>query len=90
MGRFRVQLSGPPGPVRFRRSARRRIERRAGRRDWARARGSTCIDPASLFPWIARDKKNDGNKLTLVLTRGIGQAFVARDVDPARLAAFLA
>ncbi len=48
------------------------------------------IAPPSLLPWIARDKKNDGAALTLVLTRGIGQAFTARDVDPAKLADFLA
>ena len=45
---------------------------------------------AALLKWIARDKKNDGASLTLILARGIGQAFVARDVDAARLAAFLA
>jgi len=44
----------------------------------------------ALLQWITHDKKNDGAALTLVLARGIGQAFVARDVDPAALAAFLA
>ncbi|MBA3836014.1 MAG: 3-dehydroquinate synthase [Sphingomonas sp.] len=44
----------------------------------------------ALLPWMARDKKNDGAALTLILSRGFGQAFVARDVDPAQLAAFLA
>ena len=44
---------------------------------------------ADLLQWIARDKKNDGAAVTLILARGIGQAFVARDVDPASLAAFL-
>ncbi len=48
------------------------------------------IDGLTLLPWIARDKKNDGAALTLILTRGIGQAFVARDIDPVQLAAFLA
>jgi 3-dehydroquinate synthase len=43
----------------------------------------------SLLNWIARDKKNEGSKLTLILTRGIGQAFIARDVDPQPLAEFL-
>jgi 3-dehydroquinate synthetase len=45
---------------------------------------------AQLSKWIAHDKKNQGTALTLILARGIGQAFVARDVDPARLSAFLA
>jgi 3-dehydroquinate synthase len=44
----------------------------------------------ALLDWMARDKKNDGGRLTLILSRGIGQAFVARDVEPAALAAFLA
>ena len=47
------------------------------------------VEGSALLDWIARDKKNDGAALTLILARGIGQAFVARDVDPARLAAFL-
>jgi 3-dehydroquinate synthase len=37
-----------------------------------------------------RDKKNDGGALTLILSRGIGRAFIERGVDPARLTAFLA
>ena len=48
------------------------------------------ISAPALLQWIARDKKNDGAALTLILARGIGQAFVARAVDPERLAAFLA
>jgi len=48
------------------------------------------IEAKSLLRWIARDKKNDGAALTLILARGIGQAFVERDVDPDRLAEFLA
>ncbi|MCY7397967.1 MAG: 3-dehydroquinate synthase [Sphingomonas bacterium] len=43
-----------------------------------------------LLKWIARDKKNEGAALTLILTRGVGKAFVARDVEAERLAAFLA
>ena len=42
-----------------------------------------------LLQWLARDKKNDGAAVTLILAHGIGQAFVARAVDPASLAAFL-
>ena len=48
------------------------------------------VNGSALTNWIARDKKNEGTALTLILIRGIGQAFVARDVDPKRLAAFLA
>ena len=49
-----------------------------------------AISGPALLKWIAHDKKNDGQALTLILARGIGQAFVARDVGPARLADFLA
>ena len=43
-----------------------------------------------LMDWIARDKKNSGGALTLILAHGIGRAFLDRSVDPRRLAAFLA
>ncbi|WP_062016603.1 3-dehydroquinate synthase [Aureimonas sp. AU4] len=39
---------------------------------------------------IAQDKKVQRGSLTFILTRGIGRAFVARDVEPAAVAAFLA
>jgi 3-dehydroquinate synthase len=44
---------------------------------------------AELMELIAQDKKISGGALAMVLTRGIGQAFVERGVDPARLQAFL-
>jgi 3-dehydroquinate synthetase len=36
------------------------------------------------------DKKVKQGKLTLILARGIGKSFIAPDVDPAELRAFLA
>jgi 3-dehydroquinate synthetase len=30
---------------------------------------------------MAQDKNSEGGKITWILTRGIGQAFVSRDVD---------
>jgi 3-dehydroquinate synthase len=48
------------------------------------------IAGSALLDWMARDKKNEGGALTLILARGIGRAFVERGVDRARLAAFLA
>jgi 3-dehydroquinate synthetase len=38
---------------------------------------------------MASDKKASGGRLTLVLTRGIGQAFVDRSVEPGEVEAFL-
>ena len=47
------------------------------------------VSAPALLPWIARDKKNEGAALTLILARGIGEAFVARAVDTDQLAVFL-
>ena len=42
-----------------------------------------------LMDLIAQDKKVRRGKLTFILCRGIGQAFVANDVDPAQVREFL-
>ena len=47
------------------------------------------IRGARLVDWMARDKKNSGGGLALILARGIGKAYLDRSVDPRRLAAFL-
>jgi len=44
----------------------------------------------ALMERIAQDKKVEHGRLNLILTRGIGQAFVARDVDGSDVEAFLA
>ena len=44
----------------------------------------------SLMDLIGQDKKVKRGKLTFILVRGIGQAFVAGDVDPAEIRTFLA
>lgn len=46
-------------------------------------------DTASLLALIAQDKKVRQGTLTFILVRGIGQAFVARDVAPEAVRAFL-
>jgi 3-dehydroquinate synthetase len=38
---------------------------------------------------MGQDKKVRDGKLTFILVRDIGQAFVARDVDPGKVRAFL-
>ncbi|MCW5690630.1 MAG: 3-dehydroquinate synthase, partial [Pseudolabrys sp.] len=47
-------------------------------------------DVDRLMELIAQDKKVKRGKLTFILARGVGQAFVANDVDPAAIRAFLA
>jgi shikimate kinase/3-dehydroquinate synthase len=50
----------------------------------------TIPGPAELLELMRQDKKVRHGQLTLVLVRGIGEAFVTRDVVPERVAAFLA
>ena len=47
-------------------------------------------DADALMNLIGQDKKVKRGKLNFILARGIGQAFVARDIDPAQVRAFLA
>ena len=47
-------------------------------------------DPDALLAAKAHDKKNRDGKLTFILARGIGQAFVQHGVDPAAVRALLA
>ena len=42
-----------------------------------------------LLALMRQDKKAEGGRITLILARGVGRAFVATDVDPARLREFL-
>ena len=43
----------------------------------------------TLMAAIAQDKKVSRGALTFILTRGIGQAFIERNVDGAAVAAFI-
>jgi 3-dehydroquinate synthase len=43
----------------------------------------------ALIGHMAQDKKAEGGQLTLVLAEGVGRAFVAKAVDPAKLRQFL-
>jgi len=47
------------------------------------------LSPSALLAHMAKDKKVAGGRLTFILTRGLGRAFIARDVDPAAVAAVL-
>lgn len=47
-------------------------------------------DPARLVAHMAHDKKKEGGTIPFILARGIGDAFVARDVPLAEVEAFLA
>jgi 3-dehydroquinate synthetase len=46
-------------------------------------------DVDRLMDLIAQDKKVKRGKLTFILARGIGAAFIAPDVDAAEVRAFL-
>jgi 3-dehydroquinate synthase len=47
------------------------------------------LSAEELLRHIARDKKVKGGRLTFILTRGIGRAFIADDLPADRVAAFL-
>ncbi len=47
------------------------------------------IDPAKLTHYMGQDKKNEANKITLILTRAIGEAFVQKDVSATDIKTFL-
>jgi 3-dehydroquinate synthase len=49
------------------------------------ALGNRRPDTASLIAKMRRDKKVRGGAITFILVRGIGQAFIARDVDMAEV-----
>src|SRR4051794_7651231 len=46
-------------------------------------------DADALMNLIGQDKKVSRGKLNFILVRGIGEAFVARDIDPAQVRGFL-
>jgi 3-dehydroquinate synthetase len=48
------------------------------------------VDPAALLVAMRQDKKVERGKLTFILVRGIGESFVARDVDEGSVSTFLA
>ena len=47
------------------------------------------FDAGRLVSHMAQDKKAEGGRLNFILARGLGQAFVAKDVDAAEVRAFL-
>jgi 3-dehydroquinate synthase len=49
----------------------------------------TGVERRKLIDWMSLDKKNVGGKLTLVLMRGIGRAFIDRSVERTVVADFL-
>ena len=46
-------------------------------------------DPGRLLAHMQKDKKVAEGRVTFILARGLGQAFIARDVDPAEVTALL-
>ena len=52
-------------------------------------RGGQSPDTATLMEIMGQDKKVRGGLLTLILARGIGQAFITRDVPRDKMQAFL-
>ena len=51
--------------------------------------GTLLGSPERLLAAMAHDKKNEGGQLTLILARGIGEAFIDRDADRDAVADYL-
>jgi 3-dehydroquinate synthase len=51
--------------------------------------GARAWNVAALLDHMGRDKKVRDGRITFVLARGIGEAFVSRDVDPRDVEALL-
>ena len=51
--------------------------------------GHLLTNPDALLAAMAQDKKNAGDQLTLILARGIGDAFIARQADRDALSDYL-
>jgi 3-dehydroquinate synthase len=64
--------------------------KRAGLPTHVSAITSQLPSPAALVDIMKQDKKASGGKLTFILTRGLGQAFIAKDVSAAAVTEFLA
>jgi 3-dehydroquinate synthase len=62
---------------------------RAGLPVHVSAIGAQLPKPAELVEIMRQDKKASGGKLTFILTRGIGQSFIAKDVHDADVQRFL-
>jgi 3-dehydroquinate synthase len=50
---------------------------------------ASATDPAALVAHMHQDKKVQDGKVTFILARGIGKAFIARDIDLAEVEALL-
>jgi 3-dehydroquinate synthase len=53
------------------------------------ALGGRALSPAPLLKHMSQDKKVRGGRITFVLVRGIGRAFLSQDVDPGEVEALL-
>ena len=67
---------------------RRHLDR-AGLPTQPRQAGPGGRDAAAILARMGKDKKVEGGRLNLILARGIGSAFIARDVDRAAVASLL-
>ncbi|TNE57057.1 MAG: 3-dehydroquinate synthase [Alphaproteobacteria bacterium] len=62
---------------------------RAGLKTQIKQIEGPALDPDRLLTAMFQDKKVQSGRLTFILSRGIGQAYIARDIAPEKLKAFL-
>ena len=72
----------------MRRASRRIFAPSACRGGWPTFPGA-LPDAERLLGYIAQDKKVTRGALTFILTRGVGQSFIARDVPASEVLSFL-
>jgi len=51
--------------------------------------GAAALTPEALLPLMMQDKKVEKGRLTLILARGLGEAFIARDIAADKVLRFL-
>lgn len=56
--------------------------------NWRKLPGAP-FSPVALLEAMRHDKKNSGGALTFILAKGVGESFIDRNVDPAKVLAFL-
>jgi len=56
---------------------------------WPKEIPGFSADAQALLGHMMQDKKKSEGRLALILARGIGKAFITRDIDNATLLAFL-
>ena len=81
-------VNAPPTPG-LRKDAMARPRKAPEEKRTARLPGLRLTEAEALFAFITQDKKVTSGKLNFILTKGIGQSYIAKDVPGDEVMAFL-